>query len=210
MRVHSHKITPNTNADMKVPANAKVRIVPMLRKKLALKFGQQWNWIYGVYMPYLMQFISTGQNNGRKKQVEKELIVEADSIQYTCDHSQAQDQANHHTREDWYDRLMYRLNFFAAQDVAGEEGDDQEEDEDEQGVGREDLLLACIGVFGVVWVGGITAQARDDGAADTAGGHIGDVKAMLPKQHALAVGRRRSGVGGKWVVADARCRCWML
>lgn len=41
MRVHSHSITPKTNADMKVPANAKVRIVPMLRKKFALKFGQQ-------------------------------------------------------------------------------------------------------------------------------------------------------------------------
>lgn len=72
----------------------------MLRKKLALKFGQQWTWICGIYMSYLMQLISTGQNNRRKKQVEKELVVEADRIQHTCDHSQAQDQANHHSRED--------------------------------------------------------------------------------------------------------------
>ncbi len=33
--VHSHRITPSTTAEMKVPANANVRIVPMLRKKFA-------------------------------------------------------------------------------------------------------------------------------------------------------------------------------
>lgn len=35
IRVHTHKNKPRTTADMKVPANANVRIVPMLRKKLA-------------------------------------------------------------------------------------------------------------------------------------------------------------------------------
>lgn len=33
--VHSHKIRPSDTAEMKVPAKAKVKIVPMLRKKLA-------------------------------------------------------------------------------------------------------------------------------------------------------------------------------
>lgn len=100
MRVHSHSITPNTNAEMKVPANAKVRIVPMLRKKLAFEVRSAVELDCDIYVTYLMQLISTGQNNWRKKQVEKELIVEANSIQHTCDHSQAQDQAHHHSRED--------------------------------------------------------------------------------------------------------------
>ena len=100
---------------------------------------------------------------------------------------------------------MYRLDLFTAQDVAGEEGDDQEEDEDEQGVGGEDLLLARIGVFGVVWVGGITAQARDDGATDAAGGHVGDVKVMLPQQHALPGGQRKSSVD-----SGVNCRRWQV
>jgi len=35
MRVYRYNITPSTSAEMNVPAKAKVRIVPMLRKKLA-------------------------------------------------------------------------------------------------------------------------------------------------------------------------------
>lgn len=35
IRVHSQRIRPRTTAEMNVPANAKVRIVPMLRKKFA-------------------------------------------------------------------------------------------------------------------------------------------------------------------------------
>lgn len=34
IRVQSQRITPSTRADMKVPAKAKVKIVPILRKKL--------------------------------------------------------------------------------------------------------------------------------------------------------------------------------
>ena len=33
--VHSQSISPNETAEMKVPANAKVKMVPMLRKKFA-------------------------------------------------------------------------------------------------------------------------------------------------------------------------------
>jgi uncharacterized protein YcgI (DUF1989 family) len=33
--VHNHRIKPRETADMKVPANANVKIVPILRKKLA-------------------------------------------------------------------------------------------------------------------------------------------------------------------------------
>lgn len=33
--VHNQRIRPSETADMKVPAKAKVKIVPMLRKKLA-------------------------------------------------------------------------------------------------------------------------------------------------------------------------------
>ena len=35
IRVYSHRIPPMTTADMKVPAKAKVKMVPMFRKKLA-------------------------------------------------------------------------------------------------------------------------------------------------------------------------------
>ena len=35
IRVHKKRIRPRTTAETKVPANAKVRIVPMLRKKFA-------------------------------------------------------------------------------------------------------------------------------------------------------------------------------
>ena len=35
MRVQNHRNKPRTTAEMKVPANAKVNIVPILRKKLA-------------------------------------------------------------------------------------------------------------------------------------------------------------------------------
>ena len=35
IRVHSHRNKPSTIADMKVPANANVKMVPMLRKKFA-------------------------------------------------------------------------------------------------------------------------------------------------------------------------------
>ena len=38
MRVHSHKNKPNTTAEMKVPAKAKVSMVPMFRKKLACTY----------------------------------------------------------------------------------------------------------------------------------------------------------------------------
>lgn len=33
--VHSHRIRPSETAEMKVPANAKVKMVPILRKKFA-------------------------------------------------------------------------------------------------------------------------------------------------------------------------------
>lgn len=35
IRVHNHRKVPRTTAEMKVPANAKVKMVPRLRKKLA-------------------------------------------------------------------------------------------------------------------------------------------------------------------------------
>lgn len=35
IRVHNHKNKPSTIAEMKVPAKANVKIVPILRKKLA-------------------------------------------------------------------------------------------------------------------------------------------------------------------------------
>jgi hypothetical protein len=53
---------PSTRADMNVPANAKVRIVPICRKKFAcvvLAHVEQVTWT-----THLMQFIACRQNDG--------------------------------------------------------------------------------------------------------------------------------------------------
>jgi hypothetical protein len=50
--VHTHSIVPREMAEMKVPAKAKVRIEPMLRKKLALKCQSWVSW--ASYCSYLM------------------------------------------------------------------------------------------------------------------------------------------------------------
>jgi hypothetical protein len=40
IRVHNHRIRPNDTADMNVPAKAKVKMVPIFRKKLACSWSQ--------------------------------------------------------------------------------------------------------------------------------------------------------------------------
>jgi len=58
-----------------VPAKAKVRIVPMWRKKLPCKCSVCDDLaLMGVID--LMQFIARSQNDRRKEQVEKESVIE--------------------------------------------------------------------------------------------------------------------------------------
>jgi uncharacterized protein YcgI (DUF1989 family) len=54
MRVQSQRIIPNTNAEMKVPANANVRIVPMLRKKLAFCYVSDRTFVMESIPTYLV------------------------------------------------------------------------------------------------------------------------------------------------------------
>ena len=60
----------------------------MLRKKLAYHRVSDRRFLIVRVQTYLVQFVSTGQDDWRKKQVEEELIVEADSVQHACNHGQ--------------------------------------------------------------------------------------------------------------------------
>lgn len=80
IRVQRYSNTPKTTAEMKVPAKAKVRIVPMFRKKFALiDWSARWYKI-GPRLIYLVQFVSRSEDYGRQKKIEEELIVEADRV----------------------------------------------------------------------------------------------------------------------------------
>ena len=79
MRVHRYSIKPRTTAEMKVPAKANVKMVPMFRKKLAYSDGQFFYiLVYRPKVSYLVQLISRGEDDWRKKKVKEKLIVKAD------------------------------------------------------------------------------------------------------------------------------------
>lgn len=63
------------------------------------------------------------------------------------------------TGKDGQDRFVNGLDFARVQDVAGEEGDDEQDDEDGQGPRGEDLLLARLGF--------VCMAALDTGSAAT-------------------------------------------
>ena len=114
-----------------------------------------------------MQLIPRRQNNGRQQQVEKELIVKAHTIQHTLHTDQSQDQPDNHSREDGDDGLVDSLDFTGLQDVAEEEGADQQHDEDEQGPGGGDLLLGGFGgVIVAVAVAALPSLEDGEGGAD--------------------------------------------
>lgn len=135
MRVNSQRMMASTKAEMNVPAKAKVKIVPMLRKKLPCAEVVSHMLCLVASLPsetYLMQFISTSQDDRRQQQVEEELIVEADQLQHARNCCESQHQPNYHTRKDRYDRLMHRLNLPTLQHIASEERRDQQAYKDEQ------------------------------------------------------------------------------
>ena len=107
-----------------------------------------------------MQLESTGQNDRREQEVEEELIVAADDIEDKVNSRDSQDQPNQHPREDGDDGLMDGLDLLLLQHVAGEEGNDQEHDGDEERPRGGDLLLGGLagGAIGVrFFVGGSAA-----------------------------------------------------
>lgn len=68
---------------------------------------------------------------------------------------------------------MHRLDLFTLQDITGEEGDYEEDDQNEQRPRGEDLFLACVGVFGIVGVGGIATEQFESGALYSSESHAG-------------------------------------
>lgn len=81
---------------------------------------------------YLVQLITTCQDNRRQEQVEEELVVEADQLQHTRHSRQPQHQAYNHTRENRYDRLMHRLYLPTLKHIARKESRNQQAYQDEQ------------------------------------------------------------------------------
>lgn len=109
-----------------------------------------------------MKLISTSEDNRRQDQVEEELIVESDGIQHRLHRRQPQDQTNNHARKDGNDRLVHRLDLLGAQDIAGEEGEDEQGDEDQQRPGGVDFFLSRFLVFIVVGIRGLTGGEGGD------------------------------------------------
>lgn len=134
------------------------------------------------------------------------MVVEADAREDALDANQSQDQANDHSGEDGYDRLMYRLDALGFEDVAGEEGGDEEDDEDEQGPGGEDLLLAGLGSIFLA-VGALPGFQEGKGGADeeSVAHGWGRMGWLSHVKGGIAV-ERREGEGGR----DGGCGLFLL
>jgi hypothetical protein len=129
--VHSQRIRPREIAEMKVPANAKVRMVPMFRKKFAWIAMSAWK-AWRLEMTDLMQFVARGQNNWRKEEIEEELVVKADSILDCSPWRQSDDETDNHAGEYGYDGFMYSLYPLLLKDITCEEGSNQKHDKNEE------------------------------------------------------------------------------
>jgi hypothetical protein len=89
-------MSPSETADMKVPAKAKVRMLPMCLKKLPYAVSATGVDTAGI-LAYLVQFVTSRKNDGWKQEVEEHLIVETDCIQDRSHCCQSQYEANDHT-----------------------------------------------------------------------------------------------------------------
>ena len=147
VKAYSHKIRPMTTADRNVPAKAKVRIGPNIAEEVGL-----------------VQLVSGGEDNRRKKQVEEDLGIEADEVSDGVIGGDQQEQTDSHaygrhvsnasslwdgaetrrTCEDGNDGLVDCFNLSLLQEVAGEESDDEKHDGDEQRPGGDQFLLGAI------------------------------------------------------------------
>lgn len=70
IRAHRKRMTPSMTAEIKVPAKANVRMVPMLRKKLPYMTCSQHCSVAEVRnrdILYLVQLIARSQDDGRKE-----------------------------------------------------------------------------------------------------------------------------------------------
>lgn len=92
-----------------------------------------------------MQLIPRRQNNRRQKQIKKELIIERDTILNRRLGTQPNNQPDKHARENRQHGLMHRLDLPLLQDIAREQGEDQQHDQDEEGPGTEEFFLRRFG-----------------------------------------------------------------
>ena len=97
IRVQRYSNTPKTTAEIKVPAKAKVRIVPMFRKKFALIDRSAKCCKTGLGLTYLVQFIPGSEDYGRQKKIEEILIVEADRFLNGGPRSKSYNKSHDHT-----------------------------------------------------------------------------------------------------------------
>ena len=77
-----------------------------------------------------MQLISGRQDDGWQQKIEEHLIVEAHGLADRGHGCQAQDQAHEHSGKDGQDCLVDGLYLARLQDVACEQGDDEQGDQD--------------------------------------------------------------------------------
>jgi len=77
-----------------------------------------------------MQFVSRRENDGWQQKIEEHLVVEAHSFADRGHGCQPQDQAHKHACKDGQYSLVYSLYLSGLQDVAREQGDDEQEDQD--------------------------------------------------------------------------------
>ena len=147
-----------------------------------------------------MQLVPTSQDNRGQQQIKEELVINALGIQHTRHGRQAQYQSYHHPREYRNHRLVHGLDLFALQHIAGEEGDDEENNEDEQGPAGVDFFRTGLAVVGVgIGVAGLAAREVVDGVGYEDETHRGWWVRRL--SHRVEGGLRGSGRVGAALVA---------
>lgn len=98
----------------------------------------------------LMQLVAGREDDGREEEVEEDLVVEADEVSDGIARCDEQDEADRHswrtglsvrrprdgcwtlTCKDGHDRLMDSCDLLLMEQVAGEEGSDEQHDGDEE------------------------------------------------------------------------------
>ena len=89
----------------------------------------------------LVELVARRENNRRQQQVEKDARVETHQGAHRVLGRHDEDQSDRHAGKDGDGRLVDGRHFFLLQHVAGEEGDDEEHDRDEERPRLEDLVL---------------------------------------------------------------------
>lgn len=79
-----------------------------------------------------MQLVARGEDDGWEEQIEEILVIEADVVLNGATGRDANDQADDHADEDGDDGLVDGLDLALLEEVAGEEGCDEQHYDDEE------------------------------------------------------------------------------